>query len=534
MFVVMLLNVGMVLTVTSMNASAPEYVRKINGFEFEGISTLQQPPEVEIAVWYIQEDITEAGTFLFSDGATLKTFNPVSQKESIIVGSNLSPSYQEGVYMDASFSTITGFTQVNLTHIVIVDSLNHCLRFVSRATRQTSTYAGLCEEPGYREGEGTLARFNTPHQAVMVDSSIFVTDYENFAIRMINLSTSLVSTFDYLTQQPIAIALNNRRLFISTPSSLLRINLDTNEQRYIIESTTLGLNDGAFRNAQINRPNSLLILSKDTVLLAESGNSRLRVVDLVLKDISTICKKGRDTFEDGNLKNCRLVQPLALARLNEGSIFIGTNSTESRQLTFTFEQEEESTDSATTETTKQPSSNNDVVVLTTGVVAAILITGLGIGILLFVINWRKNKRMKKMVGSCEKRIENQIKKKVEAEIQEANKMKHMLSVEETNGGIAQERGVHDEYADIDETSIYEIVEETDIDCSSQIGCEGSTDTCHRDKIPSRQGSLPKTPSKNIEDNSNERDVKSGSRKLSTEENLGYVEFDKDSSIHCKA
>ena len=53
---------------------------------------------------------------------------------------------------DARFHTPFSFFQKNSTHVILIDSLNHCLLLVSRETNTTTILAGKPATPGQRIG----------------------------------------------------------------------------------------------------------------------------------------------------------------------------------------------------------------------------------------------------------------------------------------------------------------------------------------------------------------------------------------------
>ena len=71
-------------------------------------------------------------------------------------------------------------------NMYIADSNNHCIRKIVMSTGYVSTVAGVPQQPGYVNGTGEVAQFDTPVGLVIArDGTIYVGDSNNRAIRRI-------------------------------------------------------------------------------------------------------------------------------------------------------------------------------------------------------------------------------------------------------------------------------------------------------------------------------------------------------------
>ena len=77
---------------------------------------------------------------------------------------------------------------------LVSDIVNHCVRKIVLATKAVSTVAG--SSPGFADGVGTAAKFNSPHDLAIAndDSFALVADHDNYRVRRIDLATTAVST----------------------------------------------------------------------------------------------------------------------------------------------------------------------------------------------------------------------------------------------------------------------------------------------------------------------------------------------------
>ena len=192
------------------------------------------------------ENVLSIGTGIagFEDGAatSAKFRNPTS-----IV---LAPQYSPG--SSASFVGLEA---------LIVDHGNHLIRKVmadGNGDIQVSTLAGArpassVPASGYVEGVSTVAMFNSPSDAVYIPerSYIVVADSGNHRLRKVQMTTGTVTTLAG-------------------------------------SGSTGALRDGAATQARFNSPQGVALSAKGLLLVADTGNHAIRVVDLGSMTVSTL------------------------------------------------------------------------------------------------------------------------------------------------------------------------------------------------------------------------------------------------------
>lgn len=79
--------------------------------------------------------------------------------------------------------------------IYIADSGNHCIRRLIVSDANIDTFAGVCGTPGFKDGPLGINLLNTP-EVVGVDvfGNVFIYDAHNHYIRMVNVTTGVMST----------------------------------------------------------------------------------------------------------------------------------------------------------------------------------------------------------------------------------------------------------------------------------------------------------------------------------------------------
>lgn len=296
-------------------------------------------PEVEKAVWHIEEDITQNDAYLFADGSALKTFNYETSFQTIVVGDSSSHSYREGTGRQAEFDRITGFAQINITHVLVVDSNNHCIRMVDREMGKTTQFAGTCGLAGYESGNLLDSQFDHPQQIIFNGPTAFITDRDNSAIRQIDFQLGQVGIWKELPQPPTGIVLvkSNSLFYVTTDTQILQINCNSKGIIALTRSTVPGFKDGSFDTALFTKPFSIGVISKSVLLVTEPSSNRLRVLNLLSRTVSSICNGNGDFSEVAvPIDRCEIEQPISMLKLRPTDIIIGTNTSELRLLQYSM------------------------------------------------------------------------------------------------------------------------------------------------------------------------------------------------------
>ena len=93
-------------------------------------------------IYHIEEDLYAPNSIILTYLHSIQTFNGTSLTN--IAGKAADFEYREGIGENARFHSVTHFTQIDATQILVRDSYNGCLRLINRETRQTSRFYGNC------------------------------------------------------------------------------------------------------------------------------------------------------------------------------------------------------------------------------------------------------------------------------------------------------------------------------------------------------------------------------------------------------
>ncbi|MCI0485993.1 MAG: IPT/TIG domain-containing protein [Blastocatellia bacterium] len=185
------------------------------------------------------------------DGITVDTFagkrrevsDPDRQRKLNSTNIGLT-GFRNGTSEEAAFRLPDGMAMAADGTIYVADSNNHSIRRITQANGDVmvETIAGN-GVPGFADGDGANARFNTPIDVALSldENRLFVADFNNHRIRVVDLLTGLVSTH--------------------------------------AGSGVIGGDDGPAREASLSQPIGLALDSDGVLYVSELGVSRIRRVD---------------------------------------------------------------------------------------------------------------------------------------------------------------------------------------------------------------------------------------------------------------
>lgn len=282
---------------------------------------------------HMQPDQYVIGNILFADGSSLKTTD--GKEINGVVGEAEAYGYKVGIGTKARFDWITGFSQLTASETVIVDHRNHCLRHVDRSTGIVSTYAGICGQIGMLRLNQTSS-FYKPWDVIkdnmQVNSTLIVSDQYNKALRLVCTQDHGSTTIPTLIQSNLLYAV---RALVQSPNTgdLFMVNnhgvvrYDYGRKSLTVISGTIGRRgggfvDGSFTSSLFRYPWDLTLLTASTLVIADSQNGRLRILNMTSGTSSSICSGSAQVHSDGNLDNCTMNQPSSVMLFNN-TLYVG-------------------------------------------------------------------------------------------------------------------------------------------------------------------------------------------------------------------
>lgn len=269
--------------------------------------------KVESRVKHMEPDLFIPNNILFADGNSLKTTD--GENTTIVSGIAKNDGYQEGYGATARFYDISDFTQISTTHVIVVDSGNDCLRLIDRETGMSSQYLGYCGIGGgpINYPLGIISDVNLP--GVLLVSDDYVIHNVNTSSQPPKVSEAFDVNSLYMTQDP-----DTGDIFTTTDVAVKKISYSTKSEIKLAGSH-YGYKDGSFRLANFKTLQGILLVERDTLLVADESDNRIRVLNLNTNQTSSICS-GEKGHQIGNSTACTLTEPNSLMVLN-GELYVG-------------------------------------------------------------------------------------------------------------------------------------------------------------------------------------------------------------------
>jgi sugar lactone lactonase YvrE len=220
-------------------------------------------------------------------------------------------------------------------NIFIADTYNNSIRKIDSKSGIITTVVGTADKR-------QVSELKTPTGLTFDNyNNLFIADLANLRIRKVNLDTGSAIT---LVGQKSEKEVPNINASLGGPFSVvfdkkgnLYISINGDSKVSKVEfytgkiSTVAGTGEAGFtgdgdlaKNAQLANPTGLALDGKGNLFIADTGNERIRKVDLNTGIITTIAGTGETGFKgDGDLaKNARLANPLGLAIDKKGDLFV--------------------------------------------------------------------------------------------------------------------------------------------------------------------------------------------------------------------
>ena len=179
------------------------------------------------------------------------------------------------------FLRLCGLVEDLTGGLIIVDSGNHCLRYLNATATRVTTYAGDARRPGFKDGPLDWARFNTPSSIVLSPhGELFISDTGNNRIRMI--ANGIVSTFGGSGQR--------------------------------------GAADGIFLDASFRSPSGLCLSPDGDLYVADYHNHLIRKISGGF--VSTVAGDGIEGYVDGDAHTARFSNPTSITMTPHGDLIV--------------------------------------------------------------------------------------------------------------------------------------------------------------------------------------------------------------------
>jgi cysteine-rich repeat protein len=189
----------------------------------------------------------------------------LTNQVTTIAGSPGGPGHHDGVGPEARLKNVADFAVQGefayFTESGLAGGDVHTIRRVSVATGEVTTLAGSAR--GRADGQGAEARFDEPVGLAVDGDTLYIADLRNHSIRRLDLTTRTVET--------------------------------------IAGTGSAGSTDGPAAQAQFNFPVFVELRSATELLVFDRGDCKLRQLDLVAQQVTTLAGNGCIPFGDNFL-----------------------------------------------------------------------------------------------------------------------------------------------------------------------------------------------------------------------------------------
>ena len=216
----------------------------------------------------------------------------------------------------------------------LADTGHHQVVFLTRDGTENRRFGS--GKPGLLDGARQTARFDGPEGLCCTESSIYVTDTRNHAIRCIDIETGHVTTLAGTGQRgvplssywsdglhtdlasPWDVEIAGDTLYFANAGThqIGELRLMSGQVRLAAGSGREGIHDGPAAHAHLAQPSGLAYdVDEQKLYFVDSETSAVRSLDLRNKNVESIVGQGLFVFGDvdGSLDDTRLQHPLGLA-----------------------------------------------------------------------------------------------------------------------------------------------------------------------------------------------------------------------------
>ncbi|MEW6131397.1 MAG: RHS repeat-associated core domain-containing protein [Acidobacteriota bacterium] len=218
--------------------------------------------------------------------------------------------------------------------VYVADTLNHRIRRITPDGAVT-TIAGDGTQ-GFINGQGLQARFNAP-QGVAIDNAggLFIADTGNHAVRYVNANGEVstlagdgsVGSPDATPARfnnPVGVAFYDSTLYVYLADSgnhHIR-RLAPNGSVVTIAGAGRGFADGQTAQARFADPAGIAIDGAGKLLVADSTNSLVRMIDVSNANVTTIAGTGARGFANGAGNVAKFFLPRSVVALSSGAMLV--------------------------------------------------------------------------------------------------------------------------------------------------------------------------------------------------------------------
>jgi hypothetical protein len=236
-----------------------------------------------------------------------------------------SQGYADGNGAAASFNQPGGVALLSDGNYVVADIFNHRIRIVTPAGAVT-TLAGS-GSAGYADGTGAAASFNRPRKVAVISSNVIaVADYSQGYVRLVTYPGGVVTTLasGFSGCPGVAVDPTSGNL-IATDQNFSRVSLVTypGGSVSLIAGSTTGFVDATGINAKFNYSYGVTVSPTGVIAVGDFNNNRIRLISSAAAGVvTTLAGQTTAGSADGTGAGASFSQPDGVAMLSNGNIIV--------------------------------------------------------------------------------------------------------------------------------------------------------------------------------------------------------------------
>ncbi len=204
--------------------------------------------------------------------------------------------------------------------LIVADSGTHTIKKL-KPNGETETIAGVENRSGYKDGAAGEALFNAPVGVAVFENKIYVADTYNDKIRVIeNGQVSTIGENEFDTPNGLAVWTDGRILVADSGNCRIRVIEQNGNIWTLTGNGKANLKDGMLKDAEFVQPTALAVDEFQTIYVAD-GNA-IRVIGRTIFPLVETISNDRRGFADGDLKLSRFNRPSGLAFDEKGNLFV--------------------------------------------------------------------------------------------------------------------------------------------------------------------------------------------------------------------
>ncbi|MCB9640161.1 MAG: hypothetical protein H6727_14800 [Myxococcales bacterium] len=245
----------------------------------------------------------------------------------------------DGPLESATFSLLRGAAIGENGEIFLADMSSHRIRRFRPSAKEVDTFAGY-GAVGNNNGPGQSATFASPRGIARSPLGVmYIADSANNKIRAIS-AQGVVSDFagtgeaGWLDGTLLGARFTALRdikfgpdgaLYVLESTGVRRLDLITKQVTTLCGAATSGFRDGSFADARFNEAAALAFDPQGFLLVADSNNHRIRRIDLDKQVVATLAGDGVKGFLEGDAITARFNSPRGVWADSQGNVFIADN-----------------------------------------------------------------------------------------------------------------------------------------------------------------------------------------------------------------